>query len=71
MKKNIKYIRLPVVRDLAGGVAPSTLWRWKRLGLFPQSYRIGPNICAWIEDEVLEWAKSRSDKTLEIKKDPQ
>ena len=35
------FLRLPQVRKIAGGVAPSTIWGWVKSGTFPQLHRMG------------------------------
>jgi prophage regulatory protein len=37
----------------------TTLWRWIRLGHFPQPLKIGPNSLAWTEDQVTQWIASK------------
>lgn len=64
----IKFIRFPAVQELTGGCSRTTVWRWMRDGIFPKSYRIGPNICAWDLNSVLEWAKTKARKAPEIER---
>lgn len=59
--KKLKYIRFPVVKEITGGCSITTLKRWMNKDLFPKSYKIGPNITAWCEDEVLAWAKQKAE----------
>lgn len=54
-----KFLRMPQVREIAGGVAPSTIWGWIRKGTFPKPVSLSPNCSAWPADTVEQWAKSR------------
>ena len=33
-------------------VAPSTIWRWVKDGLFPKPYKFGPATTRWLEDDI-------------------
>lgn len=54
-----KFLRLPQVREIAGGVAPSTIWGWVKNGTFPRPYKLSANCSAWSAAEVDAWAQSR------------
>lgn len=41
------------------GVSRTTLWRWRREGMFPQPRRVGPNVVGFLESEVDEWLQDR------------
>lgn len=54
-----KFYRLPQVREIAGGVAPSTIWAWVKNGTFPKPVKLSPNCTAWPADVVEQWAQDR------------
>ena len=54
----IKYLRIDEVLDLTG-VSRATIWRWMRAGKFPARRRLGPNVVAWVSEEVAEWLANR------------
>lgn len=41
------------------GLSPVTIWRMEQRGEFPQKISLSPNRVGWIEDEVLDWVRSR------------
>ena len=41
------------------GLSDSTVRRKEEAGEYPQRIQLGPNRVGWIEDEVLEWLRSR------------
>jgi prophage regulatory protein len=42
----------------------STLWRWVKLGIFPQPVKIGPNTTAWVKQAVFDWIKAKGGGVL-------
>jgi prophage regulatory protein len=54
-----KFLRLPQVREIAGGVSPSTIWGWVKKGTFPKPVRLSTNCTAWPAEAIEQWAKSR------------
>lgn len=54
-----KFYRLPQVREIAGGVAPSTIWGWVKSGTFPKPVKLSANCSAWPANEVEAWAQAR------------
>lgn len=54
-----RFYRLPQVREIAGGVAPSTIWGWVKKGTFPKPYKLSENCSAWDSREVEAWAQAR------------
>lgn len=40
------------------GVARSTLWKWRRAGLFPEPVTLGPNVIAWPVEAIDRWRTS-------------
>lgn len=63
-----KFYRLPQVREIAGGVAPSTIWGWVKNGTFPAPYKLSANCSAWCAAEIEAWAKSRIAASLDQQK---
>ena len=57
--KPTAFFRLPKVREIAGGVAPSTIWGWVKKGTLPKPYRLSSNCTAWNAADVEAWAQSR------------
>lgn len=53
------FYRLPKVRDIAGGVAPSTIWGWVKNGTFPKPIKLSANCTAWDAAQVEAWAQAR------------
>lgn len=54
-----KFYRLPQVREIAGGVAPSTIWGWVKNGTFPKPIKLSANCTAWDAAQVEAWAQAR------------
>lgn len=54
-----KFFRLPQVREIAGGVAPSTIWGWVKNGTFPKPIKLSQNCTAWDAAQVEAWAQDR------------
>lgn len=52
------YLRLPAVLDQTG-LNSSTLYRYKKLGLFPRPHQLGPRTVGWLQSEIDEWLASR------------
>lgn len=46
------------VRQRAGGIGRSTLWRWERAGSFPRRRQVGPGRVGWRESEVDAWIRA-------------
>jgi prophage regulatory protein len=62
-----RTMRIRMVADKTG-LAPSSIWRLARQGLFPTPVRLSPGCTAWFEHEIDAWldAKSRKrDTTLQ------
>ena len=53
------FLRLPQVREIAGGVAPSTIWGWVKSGAFPKPIKLSANCTAWDAAQVEAWAQAR------------
>jgi prophage regulatory protein len=56
----LKLLRFPVVREMTG-LSRSTIWRLERRGEFPRHHRIAPNVVAWLEEEVANWIRLRTE----------
>jgi prophage regulatory protein len=55
----IAFLRLPKVREICGGVAPSTIWGWVKKGAFPKPVKLSENCTAWDSAEIERWAAER------------
>ena len=55
-----RFIREPEVRRTTG-LSRTTRWRLERDGRFPSRRRISPNAVAWLESEVQDWLRTRSE----------
>lgn len=55
-----RFIREPEVRRTTG-LSRTTRWRLERAGRFPSRRRISLNAVAWLESEVQEWLRTRSE----------
>lgn len=53
-----RYLRQPELLARVG-VSWITVLRWEKKDLFPKRRRLGPNVVAWIEDEIDQWCASR------------
>lgn len=53
------FYRLPKVREIVGGVAPSTIWAWVKNGTFPKPVKLSENCTAWNAADVEAWMQSR------------
>jgi len=42
--------------------SPQHVARLEKAGLFPKRVQLGPNRVGWVEDEVLDWLKSRLER---------
>lgn len=59
LPKPTAFYRLPKVREIAGGVAQSTIWGWVKTGQFPKPIKLSANCTAWSAEDVEAWAQSR------------
>lgn len=42
--------------------SPQHIARLEKAGKFPKRVQIGPNRVGWVEDEVLDWLRSKLDR---------
>lgn len=54
-----RFLRLTQCREIAGGVAPSTIWGWVKNGTFPKPIKLSANCTAWDAAQVEAWAQAR------------
>ena len=54
----LKLLRFSAVRERTG-LSRSTIWRLERRGAFPKHVKISANVVAWLEEEVIEWIRSK------------
>src|SRR5262245_15503857 len=55
----LKLLRFTAVRERTG-LSRSTVWRLERRGAFPRHIRVSANIVAWLEEDVVEWIRSKA-----------
>ncbi len=48
------YIRVAEIAKLIQ-VSQATIWRWKRIGHFPQPVKLGAKVTAWKAQDVQAW----------------
>jgi len=53
------FYRLNRVREICGGIAPSTVWAWVKAGTFPKPIKLSANTTAWNAADVDAWAQAR------------
>lgn len=49
-----RIIRLAELTEILG-VSPSTVWRWRKSGVFPKPVSLGPKLVGWPSGIVSEW----------------
>ena len=54
-----KFLRFPAVRGLTG-LSRTTIWRLERRGEFPNHVKLSTNIVGWVEQEVMDWIRSKA-----------
>jgi prophage regulatory protein len=52
------YVRLGAVRAQTG-LTTSTIYRYKKLGWFPEPHRLGPRTVGWLQSDIDQWLASR------------
>ena len=55
----LKFIRFKAVRERTG-LSRSTIWRLERVSAFPKHHKISPNAVAWVEQDVVDWIRSKA-----------
>jgi prophage regulatory protein len=55
----LKLLRFTDVRERTG-LSRSTVWRLERRGAFPKHIKVSANIVAWLEEDVIEWIRSKA-----------
>ena len=55
----LKLLRFAAVRERTG-LSRSTVWRLERRGGFPKHIKVSANIVAWLEEDVIEWIRSKA-----------
>jgi prophage regulatory protein len=56
----LRFIRFKMVRERTG-LSRSTIWRLERTGAFPKHHRISPNAVAWVEQDVVDWMRTKAN----------
>lgn len=54
----MKFLRLNDVKALTG-LGRSTIYKYIKLGAFPDAVKLGGRSVAWVEAEVLAWIAER------------
>ena len=54
----LKLLRLAAVKERTG-LSRWTISRLERRGAFPRHHRISANAVAWVEEEILNWIRSK------------
>jgi predicted DNA-binding transcriptional regulator AlpA len=49
------FHRRPAIKARYGGISDATLYRWIKVGRFPQPVKLGPNVVAWRESVLREY----------------
>jgi len=55
----LKLLRFAAVRERTG-LSRSTIWRLERRGAFPKHIKVSANIVAWLEEDVIDWIRSKA-----------
>jgi prophage regulatory protein len=55
----LKLLRFTEVRERTG-LSRSTVWRLERRGAFPKHVKLSANIVAWLEEDVVQWIRSKA-----------
>ena len=48
-------------------VSFATIWRWVKLGSFPQPVRLGPQVTAWRMEDIERWETEHASLGLNSK----
>ena len=54
------YLSKPQLKELVL-YSPQHVARLEKAGLFPKRVQLGPNRVGWVEDEVLDWLRTRME----------
>jgi len=60
IEKRFNLIKLPQVMQMTT-LSRATVYRLIAKGEFPEQIKLSERASAWIEDEVLEWLKTRAN----------
>src|SRR5215471_3147521 len=58
-RRPLKLLRFTDVHERTG-LSRSTVWRLERRGAFPKHIKVSANIVAWLEQDVVEWIRSKA-----------
>ena len=58
MRKITRLLRMREVKRRTG-LSPTTIWRRRREGSFPDPVNLGNGLLGWYEDEIEAWIKAR------------
>lgn len=57
---NDQILRLNDVKQLAGNISRTTIWRMERDGNFPKRVSIGARAVGWRQSEIMRWIETRT-----------
>ncbi len=56
----LRFLRFAAVHERTG-LSRSTIWRLERRGQFPKHRLISANAVAWVEQELVDWIRTRME----------
>ena len=56
---NTRILRLPEVKAMTG-LSRSTIYEYKKSGIFPETIKLGPRSVGWLEQDIMDWIKEKS-----------
>lgn len=54
----MKLLRLEEVIEITG-LSRASIYRYEACGRFPKRRQVGPNAVRWLDEDLIEWMKSR------------
>ena len=58
----MRLLRLQDVIEITG-LSRASIYRYEARGEFPKRRQVGPNTVRWLDEDLLEWMKSRPPAT--------
>jgi prophage regulatory protein len=55
----MKLLGLEEVIELTGLSTSATIYRYEACGRFPRRRQVGPNAVRWLDEDLIDWMKSR------------
>ncbi|MGH1406655.1 MAG: helix-turn-helix transcriptional regulator [Rhodomicrobiaceae bacterium] len=56
---NTRILKLPEVKAMTG-LSRSTIYAYKKSGIFPETIKLGPRSVGWLEQDIMDWIKEKS-----------